>query len=192
LVFVVGSAGMSSNQINEAVRALRQGGVIAYPTEAVYGLGCDPANNQAVQKLLEIKQRDREKGLILIAAEFGQLTPFLAELDVSLKEQVFKTWPGPVTWLWPARSGVTTLLRGEHATIAIRVTDHPLAAQLCREFGGALVSTSANLSGNPPAQNSEQLRAQFEDQLDYVLEGEVGGLTKPSQIRDVLSGRILR
>ncbi len=192
MVFVVGSAFMSSNQINEAVHALQQGGVIAYPTEAVYGLGCDPENIQAVKKLVELKQRDPDKGLILIAAEFGQLAPYLAELDDSLKEQVLRTWPGPVTWLWPARSDVSTWLRGEHETIAIRVTDHPLAAQLCREFGGALVSTSANLSGNPPAQTSEQIRAQFEDQLDYVLEGEVGGLARPSQIRDALSGRILR
>ncbi|NNF95993.1 MAG: threonylcarbamoyl-AMP synthase [Halobacteria archaeon] len=183
---------MPSNQINEAVHVLQQGGVIAYPTEAVYGLGCDPANHQAVQKLLEIKQRDRDKGLILIAADFDQLIPFLAEIDDPIKERVLATWPGPVTWLWPAKSGVSTWLRGEHATIAIRVTDHPLAAQLCRAFGGALVSTSANVSGNPPAQSAEQVRAQFKHQLDYVLEGEVGGLAKPSQIRDALSGRILR
>ena len=189
---MVDSFGMSSNQINEAVHVLQQGGVIAYPTESVYGLGCDPANYQAVQKLLDIKQRNRDKGLILIAADFDQLTPFLAELEGSLKERVLATWPGPVTWLWPARSGVSTWLRGEHATIAIRVTDHPLAVQLCQAFGGALVSTSANVSGSPPARNADQVRAQFEDQLDYVLEGEVGGLAQPSEIRDVVSGRILR
>jgi len=183
---------MSSNQINEAVHVLQQGGVIAYPTEAVYGLGCDPANHQAVQKLLALKQRDPDKGLILIAADFDQLSPFLAEIEDSLKEEVLATWPGPVTWLWPAKSGVSAWLRGEHATIAIRVTGHPLAAELCRVFGGALVSTSANVSGNPPARDAKQVRAQFKDQLDFVLEGEVGGLAKPSQIRDVLSGRILR
>ncbi len=183
---------MLSNQIKEAVHVLQQGGVIAYPTEAVYGLGCDPANHRAVQKLLELKQRDRDKGLILIAADFDQLAPFLAEIEGSLKERVLATWPGAVTWLWPAKPEVSTWLRGEHVTIAIRVTDHPLAAQLCRAFGGALVSTSANLSGNPPARNAEQVRAQFGDQLDYVLEGEVGGHAKPSQIRDAVSGSILR
>jgi L-threonylcarbamoyladenylate synthase len=183
---------MSSNQINEAVHVLQQGGVIAYPTEAVYGLGCDPANHQAVQKLLALKQRDPDKGLILIAADFDQLSPFLAEIEDSLKEEIFATWPGPVTWVWPAKSGVSTWLRGEHTAIAIRVTGHPLAAELCRAFGGALVSTSANVSGNQPARNAEQVRAQFKDQLDYVLEGEVGGLAKPSQIRDALSGRVLR
>jgi L-threonylcarbamoyladenylate synthase len=183
---------VSSNQINKAVQVLQQGGVIAYPTEAVYGLGCDPANVQAVQKLLEIKQRDRDKGLILIAASFDQLTPFLAELESSLKERVLSTWPGPVTWLWPAKHGVSNWIRGTHGTIAVRVTDHPLAAELCRMFGGALVSSSANVSGSPPARNPEQVRAQFKERLDYVVEGAVGGLAKPTQIRDVLSGRILR
>lgn len=183
---------MSSNQINEAVYILQQGGVIAYPTEAVYGLGCDPANHKAVKKILELKQRDRNKGLILIAADFEQLSPFLEEIDESLKERVHATWPGPVTWLWPAKSGVSIWLRGEHTTIAIRVTDHPLVVELCRTFGGALVSTSANISGKPPARNAEQVQAQFKDQLDYILEGEVGGLAKPSQIRDVVTGKVLR
>jgi len=189
---VVDSFGMSSDQINEAVHALMQGGVIAYPTEAVYGLGCDPANYQAVQELLKLKQRSQAKGFILIAADFAQLTPYLAEIENSLKERVLASWPGPITWLWPAKSGVSDWLRGEHATIAVRVTGHSLAAQLCRAFGGALVSTSANVSGNLPAQNAEQVRAQFQDQLDYVLEGELGGLVKPSQIRDVVSGSIVR
>ena len=183
---------MSSNQINEAVHVLQQGGVIAYPTEAVYGLGCDPANHQAVKKLLALKQRDPDKGLILIASDFDQLSPFLAEIEDSLKEEVLATWPGPVTWLWPAKSGVSAWLRGEHATIAIRVTGHPMAAELCRAFGGALVSTSANVSGKPPARNAEQVRAQFKDQLDFVLEGETANLARPSQIRDALSGRIVR
>lgn len=183
---------MSSNQINEAVYILQQGGVIAYPTEAVYGLGCDPANHKAVQKILEIKQRDRNKGLILIAAAFEQLSPFLEEIEESLKQRVLATWPGPVTWLWPAKTEVSSWLRGEHTTIAIRVTAHPLVVELCRTFGGALVSTSANVSGQPPARNAEQVQAQFKDQLDYILEGEVGGLAKPSQIRDVVTGKVLR
>ena len=183
---------MSSNQIKEAVLILQQGGVIAYPTEAVYGLGCSPLDHQAIQKLLELKQRDRAKGLILIAADFEQLSPFLAEIENSLKEQVLASWPGPVTWVWPAKSTVSTWLRGEHATIAVRVTDHPLAAELCRAFGGALLSTSANVSGKSPARDAGQVRAQFNDKLDYIIDGEVGGLAKPSQIRDVLTGKILR
>lgn len=182
---------MSSQQINEAVRILQQGGVIAYPTEAVYGLGCDPDNDQAVEKLLAIKQRSRDKGLILIAADFQQLRPYLAEINNSLKAKILATWPGPVTWLWPASPAVSSLLRGKHDTIAVRVTAHPLAAALCREFAGPLVSTSANLSGKPPTRTAEEVRNQL-GELDYVLEGEVGGRTKPSEIRDALSGEVLR
>jgi len=192
LVFVVGSAGMSSNQINEAVHVLRQGGVIAYPTEAVYGLGCDPANKQAVQKLLELKQRDRDKGLILIAAEFEQLTPYLAEIDNALKERVISTWPGPVTWLWPAKPTVSSLIRGKHDTIAVRVTAHSLAAELCHAFGGAIVSTSANKSGIMPAKSAAEVRVAFGREIDYVIEGAVGVLDKPTQIRDALTGNVAR
>ena len=183
---------MSSNQIKEAVQILQQGGVIAYPTEAVFGLGCDPDNHQAVKKLLAIKQRSRDKGLILIAADFQQLRPYLGEIDKSLKAKILATWPGPVTWLWPAKPTVSSLLRGKHDTIAVRVTAHPLAAALCREFAGPLVSTSANLSGKPPTRSADEVRNQLGEQLDYVLEGKVGGRTKPSEIRDALSGEVLR
>jgi L-threonylcarbamoyladenylate synthase len=183
---------MSSIKINEAVRILQQGGVIAYPTEAVYGLGCDPDNHEAIEKLLAIKQRSRDKGLILIAADFQQLRPYLAEIDSTLKEKIMATWPGPMTWLWPANPAVSSLLRGMHDTIAVRVTAHSLAATLCRELGGPLVSTSANLSGKPPTRTAAEVRSQFGDRLDYVLEGEIGGLSRPSQIRDVLTGVIIR
>jgi L-threonylcarbamoyladenylate synthase len=183
---------MPSQQINEAVRILQQGGIIAYPTEAVYGLGCDPDNNEAVEKLLAIKQRSWDKGLILIAADFQQLRPYLAEVESALKEKILATWPGPVTWLWPANPAVSSLLRGKHDTIAVRVTAHSLAAALCREFGGPLVSTSANLSGKPPTHTADEVRSQLGDQLDYVLEGEIGGLSRPSQIRDAVTGEIIR
>ncbi|KPJ91953.1 MAG: tRNA threonylcarbamoyladenosine biosynthesis protein RimN [Gammaproteobacteria bacterium SG8_15] len=183
---------MSSLQINEAVQILQQGGVIAYPTEAVYGLGCDPNNHHAVERLLAIKQRSRDKGLILIAADFQQLRPYLAEIDNALKAKILATWPGPVTWLWPAKPTVSSLLRGKHDTIAVRVTAHPLAAALCREFGGPLVSTSANLSGELPTRTADEVRGQLGEQLDYVLEGKTGERAKPSEIRDALSGAVLR
>ncbi len=183
---------MSSQQIKEAVESLRQGGLVAYPTEAVYGLGCDPLNTGALERLLGIKQRSWEKGLILIAADFKQLQPYLAEIDKSLQENILASWPGPVTWLWPVAASVSRLLRGKHETIAVRVTAHPLAAALCRAFGAPLVSTSANLNGKPPARNAEEVRLQLGDLVDYVLEGAVGGLDKPSEIRDALTGKIIR
>ncbi len=183
---------MSSQVIKEAVETLRRGGVIAYPTEAVYGLGCDPTDTEAVERLLSIKRRSWEKGLILIAADFKHLQPYLAEIDKKLQENILASWPGPVTWLWPAKATVSRSLRGKHDTIAVRVTAHPLAAALCRAFGAPLVSTSANISGKPPAHNAEEVRLQLGDEVDYVLEGEVGGLGKPSEIREALTGKIVR
>jgi L-threonylcarbamoyladenylate synthase len=183
---------MSAQRIEEAAESLRQGGVIAYPTEAVYGLGCDPTNYTAIERLLSIKQRRWEKGLILIAAEFEQLQPYLLEIDKSQREKILSSWPGPVTWLWPAKATVSKLLRGTHETIAVRVTSHPLAAALCREFGAPLVSTSANLSGKLPAHTADEVRKQMGDNLDYVLEGKLGGSKRPSEIRDALTGKIVR
>lgn len=183
---------MTQEMIRRAVEVLRAGGIIAYPTEAVYGLGCDPRNEAALQRLLAIKQRDPAKGLILIAAGFHQLAPWLAEIDPALKERALASWPGPVTWVWPAGNDVPALLRGRHASLAVRVTAHPLAAELCREFGGALVSTSANRSGQPPARTADDVRRMLGDAIDFVVEGQTGGQEAPSEIRDVITGATLR
>lgn len=182
----------SPGQINDAVHILLEGGVIAYPTEAVYGLGCDPQNLAAVERLLRVKQRDPEKGLILIAADFKQLTSYLDSVDADLQQKVFASWPGPVTWLWPAKQNIPSLLKGKHKTIAVRVTNHPLVAELCRVFGGAIVSTSANLSDQPAARSAEEVRSMLGDSVDFIVEGETGGLKQPSEIRDVMTGEILR
>ena len=175
-----------------AASALRAGGIVAYPTEAVYGLGCDPRDTRALNRLLEIKQRDPHKGFIMIGASFDQLEPYLAALDDNTRARILPTWPGPVTWLLPARDDVSPLLRGAHHTLAVRVTAHPLAAALCRAFGGALVSTSANRSNASPARTAEQVRAQLGADLDYLLEGAVGNAANPTEIRDAATGALLR
>lgn len=182
----------SDAAVLHAASVLRAGGIVAYPTEAVYGLGCDPLNKQTVQRVLEIKQRDPHKGLILIAAAFGQLAPYLAELDDNTRARILPTWPGPVTWVLPARDDISPLLRGAHHTLAVRVTAHPLAAALCRAFGGAVVSTSANRSGTPPARTAQQVRAELGANLEYILEGAVGALANPTEIRDGTTGALLR
>lgn len=183
---------MYDQAIRRAAWLLRRGGVVAYPTEAVFGLGCDPRNRKAVQRILRIKRRPWQKGMILIAADFEQLTPYLAPLDPALQETVLASWPGPVTWLLPARSGVSRWLRGRHRTLAVRVTAHEQAAALCRAFGGAIVSTSANRSGRPPARTTLAARGRLGRDVDYVLPGALGGATRPSEIRDPASGRVLR
>jgi len=175
-----------------AVRCLRGGGVLAYPTEAVYGLGCDPLSQAAVQRVLDLKGRPAHKGLIVIAADFGQLLPFVEPLDAARMALVLGTWPGPVTWLLPARRATPRWLTGSHPTLAVRVTAHPGAAALCRAWGGALVSTSANCSGQPPARTALQARLRLGPQVDLLLHGPCGGRSRPSTIRDGRSGAEVR
>lgn len=177
--------------IEQAGEALRSGGVVAYPTEAVYGLGCDPRNEAAVQRILTLKGRAAEQGLILIAADIEQLADFI-DADAAMVERLRATWPGPVTWVVPARSGVPGWIRGEHAGIAVRVTDHSASAALCRAFGGAIVSTSANRSGEAPARSAAEVANMFGSALDFILDAPLGGRERPSEIRDAVTGRVLR
>ena len=177
--------------LRRTARVLQAGGVVAYPTEAVYGLGCDPLNRDAVHRLLAIKQRPVDKGLILIASRFGQLAPFVQPLDDAIMRRLNETWPGPVTWVLPASPATPRWLRGVYHTLAVRVTAHPLAAALCDAFGGPVVSTSANPSGRPPARNALQARLRCPG-VDLVLHGATGALSQPTPIRDAITGDVLR
>ncbi|MBI5461504.1 MAG: Sua5/YciO/YrdC/YwlC family protein [Gammaproteobacteria bacterium] len=179
-------------QLRQATRLLRAGAVIAYPTEAVYGLGCDPLNAQAVLRLLALKGRPIEAGLILIAADFNQVEPFLEPLTAALRRKVFATWPGPVTWLLPARPDVPIWLRGRHDSLAVRITAHAGSIALCRAFGGPLISTSANPRGRAPARTPLQIRRYFGAAVDFLLPGPLGARVRPSEIRDARTGRVLR
>ena len=175
-----------------ACHALASGGVIAYPTEGVWGLGCEPLNDKACRRVLSLKRRAAHKGVILIASEFAQVEPFLAELPRAKLKPVLASWPGPVTWLLPAASWVPKHLTGGRDTLAVRVTAHPLAGALCTRYGGPIVSTSANASGRAPALTMLQVQRQFGARVDYVLAGDVGGLDRPTQIRDLASGKTVR
>lgn len=178
--------------LDAALSALRRGGVVAYPTEGVYGLGCDPRDAAAVARLLALKGRPPTVGLILIASEFNQLAPWLAPLDRALEARAAATWPGPVTWVWPAAAAVDPALTGGRRTLAVRVTAHPAAKALCHEFGNPLVSTSANRHGEPPARTAAEVRAAFGDALDAVVDAPCGDLAGPTSIRDALTGEVLR
>lgn len=173
-----------------AVRTVAAGGVIAYPTEAVYGLGCLP-DDRPISRLLRLKQRSPRKGLILVAASTEQLLPFVTFPDAATRRQVVATWPGPVTWLLPVRPGVSSWLRGAHATLAVRVSAHPVVQALCR-YTGPLVSTSANRAGAEPARDVSRVRAGLGRSLDYVLAGRVGDSRRPTAIRDAVSGALIR
>ena len=181
-----------NHRLRVAARVLANGGVVAYPTEAVYGLGCDPWDRIAVERILEIKGRDLAKGLIVIAADLPQLLPFVEPLPSDRMAEILDSWPGPNTWLLPARSTTPAWLTGRFHTLAVRVTAHPLAAGLCRAYGGAIVSTSANRANRPPARSAFEVRRMLDHTPDYILSGACGGAERPSTIRDGRTGRILR
>lgn len=183
-----------SKEFELAVAALQHDGVIAYATEAVFGLGCDPDSEAAVQRLLAIKQRPVEKGLILIAADLAQLQDYI-DLEQLTSEQLAKvetSWPGPFTWIMPARPDTPAWLTGQFDTLAVRVTAHPQVQALCRAFGKPLVSTSANLTGEEPARRLADIGELLASQLAYILPGEVGGQANPSEIKDARTGAVIR
>ena len=185
---------MSVDPYHDALFHLRRGGVIAYATEAVFGLGCDPDNRQAVTKLLAIKNRPVEKGLILIAASWEQLLPYIAvsEIPVDCLAKALASWPGPYTWVMPAQPSTPTWLTGQFTSLAVRVSSHSQVQDLCRAFGKPLVSTSANLSGLPPCRTAIEVGEQLAQSVDYILAGMVGDAINPSMILDVLTGEVLR
>jgi L-threonylcarbamoyladenylate synthase len=183
---------ISNFRLKLAANQLRGGKLLAYPTESVWGLGCDPLNRRAVAGLLAMKGRAASKGLILIAADFEQVENFLDIRCERMKGKLLASWPGPVTWIVPSAPDTPALLRGRHDTLAVRVTAHPVAAALCRAFGGAIVSTSANPSGARPARTQLKTRRYFKDAALNFLPGPVGGQNQPTAIFDARSGIKLR
>ena len=179
-------------QIDTAARILAGGGVIAYPTEAVWGLGCLPGERAAVERLLAAKRRSWRKGLALIAADIDQLEPLVILPENGLRAEILAGWPGPVTWVLQARPGIPNWLSGGRDTLAVRVTDHPLARRLCARAASPLVSTSANRAGQPPLRRVLHVRREFRSEVDYILAGAVGGLSQPTSIRDGRTGAVLR
>ncbi len=175
-----------------ACHALAGGGVIAYPTEAVWGIGCEPLNEHACRRVTRLKGRNAGKGYILVASEFAQVEPFLEPLSRTQLKPALASWPGPVTWLLPAASWVPAYLTGGRRTLAVRVTAHATASALCAQYGGPIVSTSANASGHAPARTLLQVQRQFGSRLDYVLPGALGGLARPTPIRDLATRKAVR
>ena len=177
--------------IGVAVDVLRRGGVVAHATEAVWGLACDPYDEAAVLRVLELKQRPVAKGLILIGATPAMFERELASVNAATRARVVDSWPGPETWLLPNCEFPVWITGGSDA-VAVRVPGHAQARRLCTRFDAPLVSTSANASGRAPARTALTVRRYFGNRVDYVLPGRVGDRTNPSRIRDAMSGRQLR
>ncbi|MCH9689497.1 MAG: threonylcarbamoyl-AMP synthase [Gammaproteobacteria bacterium] len=178
--------------IKQACALLDAGEVIAYPTEAVYGLGCDAFNQQAVLRILNLKKRPKEKGLIVLIADWEQLWPLIDKNKVpeARFEVLKKTWPGPVTYVFPKANTVPDWITGAHEGVAIRMTAHPVARALCEN--GPIISTSANLAGEVAVRNIQDLDALFSDEVAGVMRGVLGSQMTVSPIYNILDGGLLR
>ncbi len=183
---------MTSWRYRLVAKKLQQGAIIAYPTEGVWGLGCVPENEQSVSRLLAMKQRPWQKGLILIASSTEQIFPYVEAISAEENEQLNTAWPGPVTFLMAASVRTPVWVRGEHSTVAVRVSSHPVVRGICEELKQPIISTSANPSNKSPALTRLRLKQYFGDALDYVVPGELGGSTGPSEIRDLRQNTIIR
>ena len=177
--------------LQQAADMVRHGGVIAYPTEAVYGLGCDPDNETAVMRLLAIKHRPVAKGLILLGADVDQLLPWIQLSDAQI-QQLRDHWPVGTTYLVPASPKVPLWITGAHHKVAVRVSAHPLATRLAQLAGTPLVSTSANRAGAPSCRNAFQVGRQIGAELDFLVTGQCDITRKPSTIVDIDSGNVVR
>lgn len=182
---------VSSFRVQQAAREIRAGAVIAYPTEAVWGLGCDPWNEDAVYRLLALKSRPVDKGLILVADNIRQFDFLFEDFPQDWIDRMASTWPGPNTWLVPHQNLLPEWVTGVHDTVALRVSDHPQVRDLC-SLVGPLISTSANPQGRPPARTRLRIEQYFRGQVDLVLGGSLGGRKNPSVIRDLATGNVVR
>lgn len=189
---------MQKLSVKVAAHRLMEGNVIAYPTEAVWGLGCDPLNEQACLDLLQIKRRPIQKGMILIAGSIDEFAGILSALPVDQVQKLDAAWQnqistGAITFLVPdILEQVPYWIKGSHNSVALRVSQHPLVKSLCQAFGGPLVSTSANRSGKPPARSRVLVEKYFGGQLEFIVPGALGGATNPSKIIDFYTSKTVR
>lgn len=180
------------SRISSAAATLNQGGVIAYPTEYCFGLGCDPRNTAALARLLKIKDRKMEQGVILVASTITQISEYADLSGLQRLAQIVSSWPGPNTWVLPAKASVPTSVRGTHVSVAMRISAHPVCLSLCSEFGHPIVSTSANRHGQAALITADDVINEFGNELDLVFDAPVGNAVCASTIRDAITGEQLR
>jgi len=184
---------MNDSIFKRACKTVKQGGVIAYPTEGVYGIGCDPYQQIAIARILSMKKRSIDKGFIVIASEWAQIQSWLGEVPAERFAEVRSTWPGSTTWVFPATTLVPQWIKGAYDSVAVRITAHPIAKQLCDELNGPLVSTSFNIEDGALARNEEEAKASLiAKHIDLIVPGEIGDEPGPTPIRDALSDDLIR
>lgn len=175
-----------------AAHAIAAGGVIAHPAEGVWGLACDPFDSRAVARVLALKSRSMDKGLLLLADSLEQVSDLVAPLSAEETRRLQSPTAHPVSWILPATATVPEWVRGAHTTLAVRLTRHEQCRALLQRWGGPLVSTSANPAGCRPAMDALKVRTYFGCAIDYLLPGRLGGADGPSEIRDLRTGGVVR
>ncbi len=175
------------------INALHHKKIIAYPTESVFGLGCDPNSEFAVNNLLILKKRSWKKGFILVAANYQQLIPYINDNALNNKQRntILSSWPGPITWVIPTNSKTPKFLTGHFNSIAVRVSAHPLIQTLCTKYGKPIISTSANFKKQIPCRNIQEVKQKFGDTIPILI-GKIGNNLHPSEIRDAISNQKIR
>ena len=159
------------NEIERAAESLRTGGVVAFPTETVYGLGADAHNEDAVRRVFAIKGRPTDHPLIVHLAWAAQSGEWAAEIPETARRLMARFWPGPLTLVLPARDDVPRAVTGGQASVALRAPNHPMALALLRAFGGGLAAPSANRFGAVSPTEAQHVRAALGDSVDHVLDG---------------------
>lgn len=172
---------LTATDRDTAKQTLLNDGVICYPTEAVWGIGCHPNSSKAFEKILRIKNRPDDKGVILIASTLAQLIPYI-DIDTNTKQQLAAIWPGFITCLLPKSPSCPSYLSGKYDNLAVRLTTHPTVTELCQAINSPLVSTSANISGEAAIKDLNEAKRLFGTQIDYYVDAPLGGEAKPSRI----------
>ena len=179
---------MLAKKVSQAKVILKNGGVVAYSTETVLGLGCDPHNQQAVHRILWLKNRAVENGLITLVDSLTSLQQYSTLLSANQIDSIASA--KNTTWLVPANEQVPTWVRGKHEKLAVRITQHPIAKPLSAATQG-IISTSANISSYKILADQNEIRNWFGPHVDYIIVGETGSNT-PSEIKDLITGEQLR
>lgn len=182
---------MIITEVKDVICHLKSGEVIGYPTEAVYGIGCDPWNQSSVEKIAKIKGRKKRQTFLMVASSIDQLTDLI---DISrLSSQVKSSWPGHTTWLIKAKENVPYWLQDEQTNkVGVRISNHPLVRELCSEYGKPIISTSANMSGKEEIKNQQEFIRTFSSNINYLVDGDLGDYDKASMIIDMETNRKIR
>ncbi|MGQ9593935.1 MAG: L-threonylcarbamoyladenylate synthase [Anaerolineae bacterium] len=184
----------SPEWLEEALSILRGGGVVAFPTDTVYGVGADPLQEEAVVALFQVKGRPAEKAIPLLLSEMSQVEAVAREVPAAAEALTRRFWPGPLSIVVWAREEVPALVRAGGGTVALRMPDHPVALGLIGAFGRPLAATSANLSGHPAPVTAEEVLAQLRGRIPLLVDGGQCPGGDPSTVLDltVIPPRILR